>query len=139
MKSRVTRGASLVAAFIALAGACDDAPFSPGDEIRGSWGGEGFGLEVFADSASALFTCAYGTLETPILLGFDHRFVTRGEYVREVGPAALPNPARYEGLVRGSAIELTVVVTDTIGVAGTYTVGPFAGTLGGEPQVYYCQ
>ena len=60
-------------------------------------------------------------------------------FTREVGPAALRNPARYEGRVGGSAIELTLIVTDTIGLAGTYTLGPFAGKRGGLPKVYYCQ
>jgi hypothetical protein len=73
------------------------------------------------------------------VLASDRRFSTGGEYVREVGPAALRNPARYEGLVRGSVMELTVVVTDTIGQAGTYTVGPFVGRWGGEAKVFYCQ
>lgn len=139
MALRIARIGSLVAIVIAAAAACDGTPSSPGVEIRGSWGGEGFGLEAFADSASAVFTCAFGTLDTPIELGPGARFSTQGEYVRLVGPAALRSPARYDGRVSGSAIELIVVVTDTTGPAGTQTLGPFVGRRGEEPRVFYCQ
>lgn len=138
MALRVARVGSLVAILIALAGACDGTPLSPGVEIRGSWGGEGFGLKVFSDSASAVFTCGSGTLEMPIELGFAGRFAAEGEYVSQAGPT-VRSPARYEGRVSGSAIELTVAVTDTIGLAGTYALGPFAGTRDEEPRVFYCR
>ena len=139
MTSRGAWGGVLVIMLLIFMGACDGTPFFPEDKIHGRWGGEGFGLVVSADSATAVFTCAYGTLETPIVLGVDRRFFAQGEYVREVGPAALRNPATYEGRVSGSAIELVLVVTDTIGPSGTYTLGPFAGIRGGEPKVSYCQ
>jgi hypothetical protein len=126
-------------ALIALAAACHGTPLSPGEELRGSWGGDGFGLQVSASSASAVFDCAYGTLATPIPLGPRGEFSIEGQYVREVGPAALPNPATYAGRVTRSSIELTVTVTDTIGSAGQYRLGPFTGVEGDDPTVVYCQ
>jgi hypothetical protein len=124
---------------IAFASGCGAPPFAPGQQVSGRWGGEGFALDVTPEAASARFDCAYGNLETPIVLGVDHRFTTSGDYVREVGPAALRNPARYEGRVKGRTVELSVLVTDTLAQGGTYTMGPFNGTLGGVPRVYYCQ
>lgn len=124
---------------IALAAACHGAPLSLGAELRGSWGGDGFGLQVSATSASAIFDCAYGTLETPIPLGPDGHYSVGGQYVREVGPAALPSPATYEGRVTRSSIELTVTVTDTLATSGQYRLGPFTGGEGEDPVVVYCQ
>jgi hypothetical protein len=138
MSPRTTHGLYAII-LSALAAGCDGTPVSPPDELRGTWGGEGFGLEVSLEFAAALFTCAYGELETPIPLGADGRFATPGTYVREVGPAALRNPASYEGRVQGGTLELSVVVTDTIGSGSTYTLGPFVGTRGGTPVVFHCQ
>lgn len=131
-------GAALIAA-LTLAGACHASVFGPGDVLRGSWGGRGMGLEVDVDTASAVFDCGYGTLEAPIVLDAHGRFSTPGEYVREVGPRALRNPARFEGRVRGSYLEVSVFVTDTIAGTGPFIVGPFSGALGAQPQVYFCQ
>jgi hypothetical protein len=139
MTSRIARRVLVAVVLAALASGCDDAPLLPPDELRGTWGGEGFGLEVSLEFAAALLTCAYGELETPIPLGADGRFAAPGAYVREVGPAALRNPASYEGRVQGETLELSVVVTDTIGSGGTHTLGPFVGTRGGTPVVFHCQ
>ncbi len=133
-----------LAAFVALAlvgpiSACTDGPASPEAELSGSWGGDGFGLQVSTGTASAIFDCAYGTLETPIPLAHDGSFSVEGEYVREVGPAALANPASYTGRVMGSEIELSVIVRDTLASGGDYVVGPFAGGRGDDPSVVYCQ
>lgn len=126
-------------AFVGLAAACTDTPASPEAELSGSWGGDGFGLQVSSGSATAVFDCAFGTLKTPIVLGPDGRFSVEGDYVREIGPAALSNPATYEGRVTGSRMELSVAVRDTIGSSGDFQVGPFSGERGAEPTVAYCQ
>ncbi len=139
MTSRNAHGVRAAVALAALLSGCDGTPLDPSGALVGSWGGDGFGLEISADSASAVFTCAYGTLEAPIVLDSDRGFTTLGAYVREVGPAALRSPASYRGRLIGSLLELSVVVTDTIGSAGTYMVGPFVGTRGGTPRVFYCQ
>jgi hypothetical protein len=133
---RVAGAAVSAAMLIALTGACGDTSLSPRGQLDGSWGGEGFSLQASPDSASVVFDCAYGTLDAPIAVGFDGRFSTTGEYVREVGPVALPRPAVYDGRVTGLVLELRVTVTDTLGSAGTY--GPFTGTRGGTPHVLYC-
>lgn len=128
-----------MALLIALQACHGGTPLGPGPELQGSWGGTGFGLEVFADSAFARFDCAYGRPETPIRLDDTGRFAVGGDYVREVGPASLPNPAQYQGRVTGNSIELTVVITDTISGTGSGTLGPFTGKRDGQPLVVYCQ
>lgn len=139
MRSSIARRLGVATVLIALAAACNDTPLTVGGLLVGSWGGEGFGLEIAPDSASAVFTCAHGSLDTPIALDADGGFSAQGEYVREVGPAALRNPARYVGVLTGSTLTLSVIVTDTLGQAGTYTVGPFVGTRDGVPRVFFCQ
>jgi hypothetical protein len=107
--------------------------------LSGRWAGDGFSLSVTTDSAVARFDCAYGGLRTPILLSSEGEFAAEGDFVREIGPAALGNPARYEGDVQGVRIWFRVLVTDTIFRTGTATLGPFEGRRDGQARVAFCQ
>jgi hypothetical protein len=118
---------------------CRAGPTEIPDVLTGRWGGDGFSLLVTTDSASARFACAYGELRVPIPLSSEGAFSVEGDFVREIGPAALGNPARYEGQVRGIRISLRVLVTDTVFGTGTSTLGPFEGLRDGEARVAYCQ
>jgi len=129
----------VVLAGAALVAACGDGTTDLPGLLVGRWGGEGFALVVTSDSAAARFDCAYGTFGTPVLLSPAGAFSADGSYVQEIGPAALGNPARYEGAVDGERLTLRVVVTDTIFGMGTDTVGPFRGTRGGPASAVYCQ
>ena len=131
-------GVLAVVGTFGLAG-CGEDPKGPRPELRGRWGGAHFGLLVTSARATALFDCGAGTLEIPIVVDPDGRFAATGNYTREIGPAALTNPARYEGWVFHDALVLSATVTDTLSGGDLLEIGPFVGTPDRDPDVAYCE
>jgi hypothetical protein len=118
---------------------CGEDPKGPLSVLRGGWGGPHFGLLVTGSEATALFDCATGTLKAPIPVDSEGHFKTPGDYTREIGPAAITNPALYEGWVFHDALVLTASVTDTVSGGDPFEIGPFVGTPEKDPEVAYCQ
>lgn len=120
-----------VAAIVLLTGlfgvmAC--AEEATGPELSGTWGGRHLELFVFEDSARIEFECALGTIDQALRVDGSGRFDVRGVYVRGHGgpirEGEIPDehPARYEGQVSGSHMELTVILTESGDTIGSFTL-----------------
>lgn len=100
----------------------------------GVWGGHGINIDVTSRGATVAFDCARGEITGPLTLDGKGRFKLRGTVIREHGgPVRIdesPNrmPALYTGSVKGTAMSLTVVLTDTNETVGTYS--PVRGKTG---------
>jgi len=123
---------------LALA-ACADTHTPPPSVIIGSWGGDHAGLVATADSGTLEYDCAVGRVTEALRPGADGRFVASGTHTPgHGGPARidevlLRRPARYTGRVDGDLLELTVVMTDSNAVVGTFQM-----TRGRSAHVVKC-
>jgi hypothetical protein len=96
--------------------------------LSGMWGGDHIALTV-ADTASHMeFDCAHGDISGPLAVNIRNEFNASGTFVREhggpirVGELPDSHPAAYVGLVTATAMTLTVQLTDTNEVAGTFAL-----------------
>ena len=118
-------------AFLFLLASCSSGDLSLGSSvspgsrsIEGTWGGDGVLLTVDASGAVILFGCGGGSISVPLALGPSGQFAESGTFW--VGGGADPVggrpqlPARYEGLVKGTTMELTGTLLDTGESLGTY-------------------
>lgn len=127
----------LVVSFAAAG--CDPARTSPPSVIIGTWGGDHAGLVATPDSGTMEYDCAAGRITEPLRPGADGRFVATGTHTPgHGGPARIDEvlplrPARYTGRVDGDQLELTVVMTDSNVVVGTFQL-----TRGRSPRVFKC-
>ena len=107
---------------------------------EGTWGGRGIRLVVGPNGGSVEYDCATGLISQPLVLNGDGSFQAEGSHAFQPGgpvqpgtPAPAAQAARYTGSVRGSQMELTVVLPQ----AGT-TLGPFSLGLGQQPLLDRC-
>lgn len=106
----------------------------------GLWGGPHIRLEVKKDSAALEYDCAHGTIDHPLVLDRRGRFDVSGTHTREHGGPIRrdekPNtlPARYTGWTDGKQMKLTVRLSDTNEVIGTFTL-----TRGSEGRLFKCR
>ena len=117
----------------------------PGDRYVavGLWGGEGVGLEVTRTGAFIDFDCAHAVISEPLALDGQNYFDVTGTYVRERGVAQLGilavaqehdgHLARFNGVIEGKTMTLTVELVDTNEHIGIYTL-----VFGEEPHVRKC-
>ena len=126
-------GLSLLAA---LAGCIEaNAP----DTVTGDWGGQHLGLVASLSGATLEYDCATGKIAAPIRPDARGRFSVAGEhYPGHGGPVRsdeepVRRPARYDGVVRGTSMELTVTLTDSNTVVGSFTL-----VYGRSPFVFKC-
>lgn len=109
------------------------------DVVRGEWGGVHLGL-VASDSGAALeYDCASGRITGPLRPDERGRFLAVGSHVPgHGGPIRVDEvpetrPARYDGTVRGDKMTITVTLTDTHEILGTFTL-----IRGASPHVLKC-
>jgi len=126
---RLTRLTSLCAAIplIALVTACSVVIAGPGVFIIiGDWGGEHVQLQLEDAGGTLEYDCAYGTIDPGWTLTDDGEFTGTGEHVighggpvreGEVLPA---RPASYDGMVEDDRMSLTVTLSDSAQVIGTF-------------------
>ena len=127
----------LAACFATLGGTCRSEFIGP--QLFGSWGGEHITMEIAAGGATIEYDCANGTIDGFFVIDGSGRFDLTGVHVREQGgpvqdgvpPDA--HPARYVGRTDGRTMSLTVTMTDTDQVVGT-----FALVRGVPGQVFKC-
>jgi len=125
-----------LALLAALAG-CLEA--NAADTVTGDWGGQHLGLVASLNGATLEYDCATGTIATPIRPNAMGRFSVSGEhYPGHGGPVRVDEelvrrPARYDGVVRGTTMDLTVTLTDSNTVVGTFTL-----VYGQSPFVFKC-
>lgn len=118
-------------------------PSEPASRTRqmpaGLWGGQGLRFEVTGQGAVVEYDCAHGTVDQPIVLDAEGRFEAAGTHAAEHGGPVREgeqpetHPARYAGKVQGSALTVTVTLTDS-----GETVGTFAAALGRTPVLRKC-
>jgi len=87
------------------------------DQLLGKWGGAHIGMEATKDGIILEFDCAVGEITDRFSLKSDNSFSANGIY-RPLQGAAMANtqatsmPATYEGLLKGSKLELKVKLLD---------------------------
>ena len=108
--------------------ACSN-PISTSDSVAaGTWGGDHVALEVTADGGQIEYACAHGDLAEPLRLDRDGRFDVTGTHTPEHGGPVredeklVSRPARYAGRVDGRRMTLTVMLTDTDEILGTFVL-----------------
>ena len=107
--------------------------------LTGTWGGQHMRLEVSSSGASIEFDCAHGTIDQPMTLDSRGYFDVRGTLVTErggpvrEGERSDPSAARYTGRIEGETMTITVVLTNSKEIAGTFTLG-----YGKPPRLRKC-
>ena len=127
VQSLIVLGA-MVATWACSSGLSGPAP------VNGMWGGDHIALTV-ADTGTHLeFDCAHGDIPGSITINAQNTFDVQGTYVREhggpirVGEVPDSHPAAYVGSVTATTMALTVRLTDTNEVIGTFALSQ--GTTG---------
>jgi hypothetical protein len=132
---------SIMAALVAggLIGPCDLATALKDGVVVGTWGGENAALIADDTSAHVHIGCTYGNVHQGIEPDGQGHFDVPGDYMLRAYPVAVgPTlPARFEGTVRGSEMQLSVVVTDTTADT-TAHLGPVKLYFGREPKMGPC-
>src|SRR5438128_12695492 len=88
------------------------------------WGGPGIALRTTPGGATIQFNCAQGRIDKPIALDGIGSFDATGTYVQvksDIGmPPAGEHPARFTGSIVGDNLTLTVTLTDTGRLLGSF-------------------
>lgn len=128
---------STILFFLLLPGlGCADEMTAP--DVAGEWGGEGLHLVLHLEGGTLEYDCAHGTiaggwsLSEAILVGSGEHVREHGGPVRE-GEVLPSRPAAYRGVVRGDLMTLTVTLTDSAQVVGTYEL-----RRGGTGRLHRC-
>jgi hypothetical protein len=122
----VWRSVALIA--VASSVACGGSPASPSSPLTGVWGGDHITLTATGAGSHAEFDCAHGDIPSALAVDVRNGFNASGTFVREhggpiqVGAAPDAHPAVYSGSVIASTMVLTVQLTDTPEVIGTFTL-----------------
>ena len=123
---RISRILTSLAA-VAVVAACSVVIAGPGVFIIiGDWGGEHVQLELEEAGGTLEYDCAHGTIEPGWTLTDDGEFSGTGEHIIEHGGPVregeiLPTrPASYDGTVDGDRMSLTVTLSDSAQVIGTF-------------------
>ena len=113
---------------VSASAACGGGPTNPSSSPIGVWGGDHISLTVTDAGSHAEFDCAHGDIPNPWAVDSRQAFTVRGTFVRDRGGPILigvppdSHPADYVGSVTASTMVLTVELTDTKDVVGTFTL-----------------
>jgi hypothetical protein len=124
---RLARSVFLLEALVA-ASACSSGPSAPSPALTGTWGGDHIALTVADTGTHSEFDCAHGDIPGALTVDARGDFDVSGTFVREhggpirVGDVPDSHPAAYLGSVTGTTMVLTVRLTDTNEVIGTFTL-----------------
>jgi hypothetical protein len=108
--------------------ACSAAPTSASTSLVGTWGGDHVSLTVIGTGSHAEFDCAHGDTPGPFTVDARGVFNVSGTFVRErggpirVGDTPDSHPAMYFGSATANRMALTVQLTDTKEVIGTFAL-----------------
>ena len=121
---------------LAVVAAACGTPSTPSMMPTGLWGGDHIVLTVEATSAHVELDCAHGDI--PVRLP-DAAFTVAGTFVREhggpirVGETLDSHPAMYVASTSDSVMTLTIRLTDSGELVGTFTL-----TRGSSGRVFKC-
>jgi hypothetical protein len=115
----------------------------------GGWGGREVRLNVVEGGATIEYDCAHGTIDQSFEVGEGGEFELPGTHEDEIGgpagavtavdesgsarPGPARHPARYTGSVSDREMTLTVTLTDTGRVVGTFKL-----VRGAVPRLHKC-
>lgn len=125
--------------FLALLGVASCARVSTGPLPPGEWGGQHIGLTVLDRGAALEYDCASGSIDEPLLIDSRGDFLAVGTHTRgHGGPARIDevpdrHPARYAGSTDGKTMTLTVTLSDSGELLGTFNL-----VRGASPSVFKC-
>jgi hypothetical protein len=126
------RISALITLPVALACASPTAP-----DALGSWGGREASLVLTPSGGQVSYTCGAGTIDSAWTLSPGGRLLGSGQHFFGGGPVPPQgrpaHPARYDGLVQGDDLTLTVTLTDL-----DLTLGPFHLVRGGPTVFELC-
>ena len=89
-------------------------PTAPGIALLGSWGGDGGVVELTEQGGTLAFNCAASEIDEPVRPWPTGEFAVGGWYEFRAGPAPYRREAaRFQGVVRGNELELTVTIVAT--------------------------
>jgi hypothetical protein len=124
---------SLLLVTVLAIGACGN-PAGPDALVpAGTWGGPEASAIVTATGAHLEFPCGAGEIAQPLMTTSNGEFAIDGTYIRQVGPAAIPQPARFSGRVNNQTMTLSVTLS-----GGSQPIGSFTLTLGIPPSFVRC-
>lgn len=118
---------------------CGDTTTGPSRFPAGVWGGDHISLSVTDTSTHLELDCARGDIPAVPTLDRRGQFDVAGTYVREHGgpirQGEIPDshPAIYSGRVASTTMTLTIRLSDTNELIGTFTL--VSGSLG---RVFKC-
>ena len=107
--------------------------------LTGMWGGQHMRLEVSSKGARIEYDCAHGTIDQPMTLDSRGYFDVRGIHVTERGGPVREGErsdalaARYTGRIQAQTMTITVILTESKEIAGTFTLG-----YGKTPRLKKC-
>ena len=107
--------------------------------VTGDWGGAHLGLVATDQGADLEYDCAAGRIDEAIRPDSEGRFSVTGVHFPghggpvPPGPEIEQHPARYNGVVRGDRMTLTVILTDSDTNLGTFML-----IRGASPYVLKC-
>jgi len=125
---KVRLAALFILGTVSASVACGGGPTTPSTPPTGAWGGDHISLTIGDAGSRAEFDCAHGEIPNPWVVDARQAFSVRGTFVREHGgPVRIDevpdtHPATYAGSVTGNTMVLTVELTDTRDVIGTFTL-----------------
>ena len=129
------RLATAVAALtVAAMAGCGDSSTGPSRALTGQWGGAHVSLAVTNTSSHLEFDCAHGDIPGAVIAGTGGVFAAGGTFVHEHGGPIRDDEspevrlASYVGTVTLATMRLTVRLTDTGEIVGTFTL--VRGALG---------
>lgn len=106
--------------------ACSEDPVRP-IPIEGQWGADGLIVVIEHHGGTLEYDCAQGTIDEPVVLNSRGRFDVLGTHTPDCGGPCPPGepivrPSRYQGSIVGDTLLITVTLTDTGVVIGSFTV-----------------
>lgn len=108
---------------------CDGMPVDPSPiQLTGTWGGDHVSLTVTDMSSHLEFDCAHGDIAGAVTADAGGAFVAAGTFVREHGgpirEGEIPDahPATYVGAASATTMRLTVRLSETGEIVGTFTL-----------------
>ena len=124
---RLARSLFLLGTVVATS-ACSSSPSGPSLVLTGMWGGDDIALTATDIGTRIEFDCAHGDIPNTLMVNARNEFDASGTFVREhggpvrVGEMPDSHPAAYVGSVTETTMVLTVRLTDTNEVIGTFTL-----------------
>jgi hypothetical protein len=119
---------------VALAAACSSSTAPEASEV---WGGTEASLTLTPAGGSVSYPCGSGTIDSGWTIGGGGRLLGTGQHFFGGGPlppeGRPPHAARYFGQISGTALTLSVIVTDL-----RDTLGPYQLTRGGPEVMEQC-